>query len=533
MFKLLVTDPQGSSFEFPIDKDEIKIGRNINKNDLVLPSRQVSVQHALLMVQPSECLLKDLNSTNGIFINGQRITEQLLQTGDKFVIANYQIQLVLDNGEAPVVVEEKVSGEKLVRSISVFKNIREDLIARPAPTNQRAILELKLKEKVKILEMLYDFGKMLCSEFNLDTIFNKIVEICFQLTPTERCAILLYDEQLAFLEPTLISFRPDMDESLAQHTLNISQTITSKVIKEKIALLAEDIQGDERFSAAESIFSQGVHSIMCVPLLGKQRVLGVLYLDKIGLAKPFTSDDLDLLSAVGTQAAIALDNAVAYAQLSQDAVLRANYRRFLPNYVVDLMMQSPDKFRLNAGVTQQVTVLFVGMRNFTQLVEKTQPEIVIDVVNRFLSAITEIVFAYGGTLDKFVGDGLMALFGAPYQNPEDAVNAVKAATTMQRRMRKLNNDLAHYKLAPLQVGIGLSIGEAVVGYIGSEMRMDYTAIGHTVNLSARLMQQAKGGQILISRDIQTRLSSDFMTREVKGINIKGVSNVPTIFEVVY
>ncbi len=534
MFKLLVSDTQGNSFEFPINNPEITIGRNPTKNDLVLASRQVSVQHALLRQKNGGFLLKDLDSTNGIFVNKQRVSECWITSGDRFSIANYILQLVATIGDANITYNANPLSERAqVRGTSVFNNLLEALQEVPNKVDKRLELELKLQEKVQTIEMLYAFGKTLSSVFDMDKVFSEIVDLCFKLTRAERCAILLWDEFNNFLEPRLISFHPDLSETLSEHTLNISQTITQTVIQNKVALISEDIQLDERFNTADSVACQNIHSLMCVPLIGKQRVLGVIYVDKLGLANPFSIDDLDLLTAVAAQAAIAIDNAFAYDRLAEEAILRANYQRFLPNQVVDLIIQSPDRLGIGDGITQTVTILFACIKGFNLLTENGDPEIVIYTLNRFLSTMTELVFAYQGTLDKFLGDGLMALFGAPYQSPEDSFNAVSAAIAMQRQLYMLNQELQSYGIAPIEMGIGINRGEVVVGYIGSEMRMDYTAIGSEVNLAARLMQQSKGRQILITESVLVNTDNAFSVSTVTGLNLKGVSNLPRIFQINY
>ncbi|MBI4854416.1 MAG: GAF domain-containing protein [Acidobacteria bacterium] len=534
MFKLLITDTHGNSFEFPIEKPEITIGRNPARSDLVLSSKQVSVQHASLKLQNGCYLLKDLNSTNGIYVNKKRVNECLISAGDKFSIANFILQLINTVGDAYVTYHETpISQYSQVRGTSVFNNLLEALQDVPQQIDKRLELETKLQEKVQTIEMLYAFGKTLSSVFDIDKVFSEIVDLCFKLTSAERCAMLSWDEINNLVEPRLISFHPDFNQSLAKHTLSLSRTITQKVITDKVALISEDIQLDERFNAADSIACQNIHSLMCVPLIGKQRVLGVIYADKLGIANPFTLDDLDLLTAVAAQAAIAIDNAFAYDQLAQEAILRANYQRFLPNQVVDLILQSPDQLGIGDGLTQTVTVLFASIKDFNVFVEKGDPEIVIYILNRFLSTMTEIIFAYQGTLDKFLGDGLMALFGAPYQSNQDSFNAVNAAITMQRQLYLLNQDLQSYGIDPIEIGIGINMGEVVVGYIGSEMRMDYTAIGNAVNLAARLMQQSRGQQILISESVSLQTDEAFSLVPVAGLNLKGVTDVPNIFQVVY
>jgi adenylate cyclase len=150
------------------------------------------------------------------------------------------------------------------------------------------------------------------------------------------------------------------------------------------------------------------------------------------------------------------------------------------------------------GANQTITVLFADIRGFTALSEREKPEKVVGLLNRYFSAMSEIIFEHGGTLDKYIGDGLMAIFGAPTATPEDPLNAVKAAVAMQKRLLKLNEELKVDGFSPISVGMGLHTGEATIGYIGSDKRSEYTAIGDTVNLASRLESNAAGGQILIS-----------------------------------
>jgi adenylate cyclase len=204
-----------------------------------------------------------------------------------------------------------------------------------------------------------------------------------------------------------------------------------------------------------------------------------------------------MISAVAAQTAVTVETVKAHKRLAREEVARANYSRFMPEYVVKQLLENPNSFRLG-GVNQTVTVLFADIRGFTALSEREKPEKVVGLLNRYFSVMTDIIFAHGGTLDKYTGDGLMAIFGAPTATAEDALNAVKAAVTMQKRMATLNSELRAEGYGQISVGIGLHTGEATIGYIGSERRSEYTAIGDTVNLASRLESNAAGGEILMS-----------------------------------
>ena len=230
------------------------------------------------------------------------------------------------------------------------------------------------------------------------------------------------------------------------------------------------------------------------------------------------------------RAAVTVETIKAHKRLAREEVARANYSRFMPEYVVKQLLENPESFKLG-GVNQTVTVLFADIRGFTAFSEKEIPEKVVGLLNRFFSVMSEIIFAYGGTLDKYTGDGLMALFGAPNATPEDAKNAVKTAITMQKRLATLNKEMESEGLSRINVGIGLHTGEAVIGYIGSEQRSEYTAIGDTVNLAKRLESNALGGQILISEATAQASGNLFSLISQEPLTVKNRLQAVSLFEV--
>jgi adenylate cyclase len=165
------------------------------------------------------------------------------------------------------------------------------------------------------------------------------------------------------------------------------------------------------------------------------------------------------------------------------------------------------------------------------LSERENPERVVSLLNRYFSAMSEIIFAHGGTLDKYIGDGLMAIFGAPTATPEDALNAVKAAVTMQKRLASLNQELLIDGFTPISVGIGLHTGEATIGYVGSNKRSEYTAIGDTVNLASRLESNALGGQVLLSDATAKACGGLLPLTQQQPITVKNRTQAVDLFEV--
>jgi len=294
-------------------------------------------------------------------------------------------------------------------------------------------------------------------------------------------------------------------------------------------VLSQDARADEQFQGADSIVSQGVRSTICAPLITESSIHGVIYADRLDPFSAFTEEHLELITAVAAQAAVIVETVRAHERLAREEVARANYGRFMPEYVVKQLLENPNSFRLG-GINQTITVLFADIRGFTSLSEREKPERIVNLLNRYFTAMSEIIFAHGGTLDKYIGDGLMAIFGAPTATPEDALNAAKAAVAMQRRVSLLNGELVADGLLPITVGIGLHTGEALVGYIGSEKRSEYTAIGDTVNLAARLESNARGGQILLSDATAKEIGGTFSLVAHEPLKVRNRTQPVSLFE---
>jgi adenylate cyclase len=392
-----------------------------------------------------------------------------------------------------------------------------------------------LRRKAKILELLYEMSKSLGTIFDLKQIFEKATDLIFRGTPAERVVALLADESVDgkildySLFPVGIKTRDEKLDKFSEK-LTVSRTITQKVMRDKVALLSQDAKTDEQFRGAESIVSQGVRSTICAPLITESNVHGVLYADRLDPFATFTPDHLELISAVAAQTAVAVETIKAHKRLAREEVARANYSRFMPEYVVKQLLDNPDSFRLG-GVNQTITVLFADIRGFTAFAEREKPEKVVGLLNRYFSAMTEIIFAHGGTLDKYIGDELMAIFGAPTASEEDALNAVKAAVTMQKRMTVLNSELRAEGFGQIAIGIGLHTGEATIGYIGSDRRSEYTAIGDTVNLASRLQSNAAPGQILMSEATHAASGSVIPINALEPLTVKNRTQPVNVFEV--
>jgi adenylate cyclase len=511
MALLHITDASGRKWQLTLTPHgPCTIGRAPD-NQVVLNDPRASRYHAHVKFNNGAYVIVDGSpdgklSAHHVFVGGVQRFEHPLRDGDQITIGASRLRFEAaeeKRTEPHVPYDDRPLGhtQLLVSANDVIRAALSSRHAVAAAAAPSAELD-DLRRKAKILALLYEMTKTLGSVFDLESIFEKACEVIFSATPADRVVALLADSAVPGRDGEedlqMVAMRVRDEGRAAQgRRLSVGRTITRKVMRERQALLSQDAAADSEFAGVHSIVSQGVRSTICAPLIAESRVHGALYADRLDTFTSFTRDDLELVSAVAAQTAVAVENARAHERLAREEVARANYSRFMPEYVVRQLLESPESFKLG-GVNQTVTVLFADIRGFTSISEKTQPERLVQLLNHYFTAMTDIVFAHGGTLDKYLGDGLMALFGAPAATPDDACNAAAAAIAMQRQVAVINEQLRGEALPDITIGIGLHTGEATVGYIGSERRSEYTAIGDTVNLAARLEQNSVPGQILLS-----------------------------------
>jgi adenylate cyclase len=571
---LKITEPNGRSWEFTLTAgSNYAIGR-AKENDIVLNDRRVSRKHAHIAPFGTRFRIIDGSSENGVlvrsvnrvFVNGTPQVEAFLENADIVTIGETSLEFKSLTASSELPVQEPELASAVVEVPADVQHSTETVVDVAAGVNyddsplghtqlqmsadeligsqshlslETAIAtpeEVKdLRRKAKILELMFEMSKTLGTVFDLKEIFEKATDLIFRGTPADRVVALIADESVdgKILDYSLYQIAVKArDENIASLTekLTVSRTITQKVMRDKVAILSQDAKTDAQFHGAESIVSQGVRSTICAPLITEANVHGVVYADRLDPFAAFSSDHLELISAVAAQTAVTVETVKAHRRLAREEVARANYSRFMPEYVVKQLLNNPNSFRLG-GINQTITVLFADIRGFTAISEKENPEKIVSLLNRYFSAMSEIIFDHGGTLDKYIGDGLMAIFGAPTTTPEDALNAVKAAVAMQKRILSLNEELKTDGFVQISVGMGLHTGEATIGYVGSDKRSEYTAIGDTVNLASRLESNAGGGQILISEATAAAAGGSLPIRAQEPLAVKNRVEPVSLYEV--
>ena len=525
MTRLEIHGPGNRRNNFELSQSDVSIGRDA-KNDVVLDDLRVSRHHAVIRETPEGLTIRDLASGNGTLVNGQPLSANFdLQIDDSDVIkvGNCSIIIHRDKPITPSAefrqMLQRTPGDLLTSSIASAESSQE-----VSPS----ILRRQLEKAERLLRLFHELGEKLGSIFSLDEIFGKVFDIIMQSTPASRSIIFRKNEQGEFEE--VASRTRDEDE--ASRPLPISKTIFEKVARERVSVMLTDAQTANQALSSHSIIAHQIRSVMAAPIIGPRGLLGIVYADYYDLTETFSAQDLDVLNAVAVQTGIAINTVINHERLQRQAEARARFERFLPRQVVDEILRSPEKIKLG-GVRQKVTALFADVRNFTSLSEESSPELIVSLLNKYFTTVSEVIFRHGGTLDKYIGDGLMALFGAPYASELDAIQAVRAAIEMQRAMVTFNQQLSAEGLPAISIGIGVNTGTAIVGYIGSESRLDYTAIGDTINTAARVESIAKSGQIIITENTVQVLDESVQVRQLGTEKLKGKNVNLRFYEVVW
>jgi adenylate cyclase len=533
MARLIISSPDGKNGILELNKPLITVGRG-NANDLVLNDASVSRFHAVVKLKENSIFIADRGSTNGIVLNDEKISKETeLKNGDVALVGHYRLRLenVDDNGlqvrrgEWPStlnnLMRERTQQAALPRSSDTHSNELTDLAGRIK----------KLERENYLLTVLYEAGKALNSKLALEHICEQVISLACLIEGVERGFVMLFDERGEVAKQTEVRYRnPASAESRPQ--IILSTRVLELIRKERQPILIDDVSSDERFSGSESLKISGLRSAMCAPLVGKEQLFGVLYVDNLEKASAFTQEELNVFALIAAQAGAAVDNVMAHAKIAQQSLQRSALERFLSPEVVEMVVANPD-IRLG-GVNQEVTVMFADIRGFTTMSETMEPGRVVEILNEYFTRVTDVIFDNGGTLDKYIGDAVMAVFGAPISKGNDAAAAVNSAMQIQRLLIELNRDAATREWPELRVGIGINTGNAIAGNIGSPRRLDYTVVGDAVNTAQRLMTNAAGGQILISESTARKLGKSGKTIDLERLpelKVKGRSEAVPVFRV--
>jgi adenylate cyclase len=531
MARFLITGPSGQTQIFEISGSTVNIGR-ADSNDLVLNHPSVSRHHVRLTVLPGDTtLLNDLGSLNGTVVNGQQIHEHPLADQDRVNIGMFELKYDLAKAEPSHVEAGSRAAADLAGLVSpeaLSTSLRAQVAAGVPPAQAIQERLRDLEKENRLLKLLLGVGKTLSSVLTAEEVMQRVMELVFQMENVERGFVMLYDEKKGF-RPAVLLYK---DERLRKDPRGVvlSKSIIERVTTERLPLLIHDVAGDERFSASESLRLAGIRAAMCAPLIYKDNVFGLFYVDCLSRPYAFSKEELGIFSVIAAEAAMSFDNARSHEELSQRIIERQALERFLSGAIVEKILANPDQIHLG-GENQTATIMFTDIRGFTRMAEKMEPQQVVELLNEYFTEMTDLIFENGGTLDKYLGDGIMAVFGAPITKPDDPARSVKTAIEMQRAMARLNRDWEARGQPALRAGVGVNTGAVTAGNIGSTKRMDYTVIGDAVNLASRLCANAAGGQILVSESTFAQLGGSRPAKKLEPIRVKGRDTPVEVYEI--
>jgi adenylate cyclase len=259
-------------------------------------------------------------------------------------------------------------------------------------------------------------------------------------------------------------------------------------------------------------------------------VLGIIYLDNQAATHSFSEEDLSFLTAFSGIVAVAIENSQLIERVRREAVVLSNFQRYFAPDLARQIAGAEGEVQLG-GAKRDVVVLFSDIRGFTPLSERMSPDEIASLLTEYFSEMVDVVFEHGGTLDKFIGDAVMALWGAPLARLDAADQAVRAAVAMQRRIDWLNAEWSRQGRQTIAVGIGINAGEVFAGNIGSVKRLEYTVIGDPVNTASRLCSKAGPGEVLLSERLYRELASPPPVRALEPLPLKGKAQAVPVYSV--
>lgn len=418
----------------------------------------------------------------------------------------------------PVILEGKtlgcVFGGGAARSVA---SLLEHLAEREM---EKRALARETLEKYKEIHLLYRMSERISARLDLEEVAGLVLEEARQSIQATGGSVMLLNEE----SETLDIVSGVGQEQLQKVMLAPGTGIAGHVLLSGRAEIVNDAPHDPRFKPGP----QRIHSLMCAPLRSKDRVFGVLNMSHRH-AVEYTAAELKLLTALASQAASAIENAILHEKRIRQERIRSNLERYVASQIVDLILDATEEVSL-VSENRHIAVLFSDIRDFSGTCESLAAEEVVAYLNRYFTAMVEEIFRTRGTVNKFVGDMIVALFGAPIRMENAEAAAIQTAVRMQERLRSLDDPWIR---AHFHTGVGVSAGRVVVGNIGSPRHMDYTAIGDEVNVASRLQAEAKGGQILVSRNVYEAAQDAFDFRPMGPIQVKGKRKPVETFEVLY
>jgi adenylate cyclase len=383
---------------------------------------------------------------------------------------------------------------------------------RPVDQMPGADEQVAALDAPRLIRLLGETARVLVATLPLEDILNRVIDLLLAHVPADRASLLLADPVTGVLMTRISRQRKGRGA-----TQTISRTLTDMVLKDRVAILTSDVRVDPRFDASASIFRSDVRSLLCGPLYTGDEIIGVLYADN-PVTRQLTESDLEVFTALANYAAVAIAQARLAEQLREESRRRERLERYHSPAVVKRMLTREAEDGSLVVQERDLSVLFADIVGFTTLAEHLTPTDVAAMLTTFFSRMTEVIFDLEGTVDKFIGDAILAVFGAPLDQPDHASRAVRAAQGMRQAVAVLN---AEGVIPTLRIRYAINSGVAIAGDVGSPTRREYTVLGDVVNTASRIEALVQPDQIVITRATFDRIQPSIEARSLGIVPIRG------------
>jgi adenylate cyclase len=492
-----------------------------------LDELSTSRQHAKIEFNAGRFEIVDLQSRNGTFVNEKMVSRQVLRSGDKIKLGSFELLFTTNDATpaAPVVMpDEPVNVAASIDLRGLGSSMRDPSPATGPISSEQSImgqsLRLPITWGISIFEKVTE-ALLTCP--TLTEICERILVGASSALPCERSLLMLRNPTTGQLE-----IRARWAKHGGVESIRMSQQVVKRVLEQKQSLLIDDASAD--YFNSESLMAANVMSGMCAPLIREDVVHGLIYVDS-PRRKAFRTEHLELLTGLALLIAVALQQDLLKREMEEQRKLKEWFERYggAPPLEITAEVAAAGVNHMLAQ-SREVSVLFADISGFTSMSESRDPESIVHILNTVFEHFTQAVFDQAGMLDKFLGDGLMAVFGVPLYRTElageadHATKAILAALAMQSALDDYN--VAQGSSAPLRLRVGINSGRVLLGDIGSVKRKDYTVIGDTVNVASRLESSvAQPGQVVVGPRTKQLAENQFLFQTLPPAKVKGKSEL--------
>jgi adenylate cyclase len=372
--------------------------------------------------------------------------------------------------------------------------------------------------------LLYELARDLSSSLELEVVLRNVMDRVITLMTASRGFIVLVDPGTNTMSVQIA--RGETDPEKTRHFMG-SRTVIEQVVRTRQAVISTDALLDDRFKGQQSVILQNLRSIIAVPLVTKGEVIGAVYVDNPFQAAIFEEQDKEFLQAISDLAAIAIDNARQY---ERSEFLRELFELHVNKQVTDYVLARSDRTTMFLlGERRHVTMLNSDIAGFSALAQRMGAEELVRFLNEYFARMITVVLAHGGNIDKFQGDGMLVVFGAPNPMKDHAAQALRTAHAMVKEIDRLNRELVVAGHPAISVGMGLDTGEVVAGHVGSRDRMEFTLIGVPVNNSS-FLSKVRPARVLMSETTRVLLPVGYGVADFEPMLLKGADKPQAIYQ---